>query len=132
MIRSPFSSLSLCRQTSRLSCARAASLFPCIHQCEGTPRFIVSVTPLLFLTFVSDSILLRAPFDPRRAVLLSFFLVHPTISLFLVNRRFIPSAQGRLKTSQALSMFLNCNAPQQAGETRGRGRIDKKLYLLLF
>lgn len=87
--------------------------FSMFHHCGGTLRFIVSVCPsflslLLSLslslslshTRASDSSLLHAPFDPCRAVFPSFFSVRPAVSLFHTGRRFIPSAQGRLKTSQ--------------------------------
>lgn len=103
--RSPPFSLSLAIvRCSPVFLARVlASLFPRVHHCGGTLRFIVSVSCSL-----SHSRFRLVPPAHLSTHVERYFspfssFVQPSLSLFRANRRFIPSAQGRLKTSQTLS-----------------------------
>jgi len=103
--RSPPFSLSLAVvRCSPVFLARVlASLFPRVHHCGGTLRFIVSVSRSL-----SHSRFRLVPPAHLSTHVERYFspfssFVQPSLSLFRANRRFIPSAQGRLKTSQTLS-----------------------------
>lgn len=79
------------------------SLFPRVHHCGGTLGFIVSVSPSLShsrFRLVPPAYLsthVERYFSPFSSC------TRPSFSLFRTDRRFIPSAQGRLKTSQTLS-----------------------------